>query len=210
MTFEPVLASAGLTMYSEMVDPLGAKENCHNGQYVWSAFGSPSVGSRVQEIQRSLLLDEPVDTQTMMDSITSKYGTPSQVKEVGNFWIEVSYYYDDGEFISQDHRANFLLSRSCKPAFFSGNAPEVLYTDASINGWYGPQRDPRTSKEICDAGIFVRLSLGDAPNTISKLDIAVVDNVARWESLSAILNQAEAAHAAWLPSVAGAKTAPDL
>ena len=42
------------------------------------------------------------------------------------------------------------------------------------------------------------------------MDIAVVDNVARWENLSAILTQAEAAHAAWLPSVAGAKTAPDL
>lgn len=210
MTFEPVRASAGLTMYSEMADALGAKENFLNGQYVWAAFGSPSVGARVQEIQRSVMLGESVDTQTMMDSITSKYGTPSRVKEVGNFWIEVSYYYEDGEFISHDHRANFLLSRSCKPNFFSGNAPEVLYTDASINGWYGPQKDPRTSKEFCDAGIFLRLSLGDTPNTIDQMDIAVVDNVARWENLSAILTQAEAAHAAWLPSAAGAKTTPDL
>lgn len=210
LSFEQVRASAGLTMYSEMVDAAGASTPLLNGQHLWVAFGGPSVGARVQEIRRSAELKEPVDKQTMIDSITGKYGTPSWFKEVGTFWVEIYYYYEDGQLITRDHRSNIVLRQSCKPTFFTGNAPEILYTDASINGWYGPSQDPRTSKQACDAGIFVRLMLGDVPDTIDRLDVAVMDNVARWENTSAIWTLAEATHAEWLLSVAGTKTAPDL
>lgn len=210
MSFEPVRASAGLTMYSEMVDAAGASTPLVNGQHLWAAFGGPSVGAHVQEIRRSTELEKPVDKQTMIDSITAKYGTPSWIKEVGTFWVEIYYYYDDGLLITRDHRSNIVLRQNCKPTFFTGSTPEILYTDATINGWYGPNKDPRTSKQACDAGIFVRLMFGDVPNTIDRLDVAIMDNVARWENTSAIWAQAEAAHAEWLLSVAGSKTAPDL
>jgi hypothetical protein len=177
---------------------------------LWAAFGGPSVGARVQEIRRSAELEEPVDKQTMIDSITGKYGTPSWLKEIGTFWVEIYYFYDDDQLITRDHRSNIVLRQICKPTFFTGNEPEILYTDATIHGWYGPNQDPRISKQACDGGIFVRLMFGDMPNTIDQMDVAIMDNVARWENTSAIWSQAEAAHAAWLPSVAGTKTAPDL
>lgn len=209
-TFEPVRASSGLTMYSEMADALGSLDTFINGQHLWVAFGGPSVGARVQEIRRSAELEEPVDKQTMIESITGKYGTPSWIDEVGNFWVEIYYYYDEGQLITRDHRSNIVLRQNCKPKFFTGSTPEILYTDATIDGWYGLNKDPRTSKQACDAGIFVRLMFGDVPNTIDRLDVAIMDNVARWENTNAIWAQAEGAHAEWLLSVAGSKTAPDL
>lgn len=95
MSFAPLRASAGLTMYAEQADAMGALAEYTNGQFLWVSFGGPSVGARVQEIRRSHQIEEPVDTQVMLDSITAKYGPPSRVKAHGNFWIDVAYYYKD-------------------------------------------------------------------------------------------------------------------
>lgn len=210
MAFEPVRASAGLTMYAEQADVLGALAKFTNGQHLWVAFGGPSVGARVQEIRRSQQLGEPVDTQVMLDSIVEKYGPPSRVKAQGNSWIDIAYYYEDGELVAEGDRRRTKFSLYCKPpGTVPGNA-DVLYSDVNVSQWYGMWRDPRLSRESCDATIFVRLYFGDLPNTIDALDVAVIDNVALWENANAIGVQAEAVHAEWLESVAGAKTAPDL
>ncbi|MGX0879970.1 hypothetical protein ACSSV4_004689, partial [Roseovarius sp. MBR-154] len=114
MSFAPLRASAGLTMYAEQADAMGALAEYTNGQFLWVSFGGPSVGARVQEIRRSHQIEEPVDTQVMLDSITAKYGSPSRVKAHGNFWIDVAYYYKDGQLVAEGDRRRTKLSLYCK------------------------------------------------------------------------------------------------
>lgn len=208
MAFEAIPASAGMTMYVEMEEVLSARQQYVKGEFLWVSFGSPSVGERVQEVIRSHVLSEPVDTQTMLDSIKQKYGLPSYMKERQTFWIEIAYYYNDGQLIAPDDRYRSRFTRNCRGGI--GRTSDILYTDATINSWYGDWSDPRASQEHCDASIFVRLYFGDVPNTIDKLDVQIIDNVARWENSNAIRIQAEEIHARWLEVVAGATTAPDL
>lgn len=208
--FEPVRASAGMTMYSEQADAMGKLAEYLNGQYLWVSYGGPSVGGRVQEIRRSQQLDEPVDTQAMISGISDKYGSPSKIKEWGGSWIDLSYYYKGGKLMAQNDRSVMNFSLYCKPPGSSGGSSEVLYHDANIAAWYSDWRDPRESRDFCDATVFVRLYFGDLPNTIDALDVAVIDNVARFENSNSIGAQAEAAHAEWLKSVAGSTKAPDL
>lgn len=208
MTFEPVRSSAGMTMYVELEDAIEGRQQYVNGQMLWVSFGGPSVGARVQEVVRSHVLPEPVDTQVMIDSITQKYGEPSYLKERQTFWIEIAYYYQDGNLVAQDDRYRSRITRNCKGGI--GRQSDILYSDETINGWYGNWSDPRLSQDHCEAGIFVRLYFGDVPNTIDKLDVLVIDNIARWENASSISQQAEEVHAKWLLSVAGSTEAPDL
>lgn len=210
MSFAPLRASAGLTMYAEQADAMGALAEYTNGQFLWVSLGGPSVGARVQEIRRSRQIEEPVDTQVMLDSITSKYGPPSRVKAHGSFWIDVAYYYKDGQLVAEGDRRRTKLSLYCKPPKAAPGSADILYSDANVSQWYGAWRDPRLSHDFCGATIFVRLRFGDLPNTIDGLDVAVIDNVALWENANAIGLQAEAVHTEWLESVAGATTAPDL
>lgn len=210
MSFQPIPASAGWTMYAEQIDAFGAKAEFTDGQYLWIAFGSPSVGGRVQEIRRSQMLDAPVDTQVMVDSITAKYGTPSLIKEVGNFRIDITYYYKDGRLVAEGDRGRILFARNCQPPGISRGNSDVLYSDVNANVWFGNGRDPRASRELCDANISVQLHFGDMPNTIDQIEVHVIDNVARFENATAITAQAEAVHAEWLESVAGSSTVPDL
>lgn len=210
MVFQPIPASAGWTMYAEQIDAFGAVAEFTNGQYFWIGFGSPSVGGRVQEIRRSQVLAEPVDTQVMLDSITEKYGTPSLIDEVGTSWIDIMYYYKDGRLVAEGDRGRILFSRNCKPPAISRGNSDVLYSDANANVWFGNGRDPQASREQCDANVLVQLHFGDMPNTIDQIDVHVIDNVARFENSNAITVQAEAVHAEWLESVTGSSTAPDL
>ncbi len=210
IAFQPIRASAGMTMYSEQADAFGAVAEYTNGQYLWVSFGSPSVGGRVQEIRRSQMLDEPVDVQVMLDSITEKYGPPSRIKTLGRSWIDIAYYYKDGELAAETDSRRTLFSLNCKPQGISRGVSDILYSDVNANAWFGNGRDPRASKEQCDANVFVQLHFGDLPNTIDRIDVHVIDNIARFENAKAITAQAEAAHAEWLKSVAGSSTASDL
>jgi len=210
MAFQPVRASAGLTMYSEQADALGALAEYINGQYLWVSFGGPSVGNRVQEVRRSQMLDDPVDAQVMLDSITEKYGPPSRIKEQGRSWIDIAYYFKNGELVADNDSRRLLFSLNCKPLGVTRGSSDILYSDVNANSWFGNGRDSRPTKELCDANVFVQLHFGDLPNTIDRIDVQVIDNVARFENAQAIAMQAEAVHAEWLESVAGSSTAPDL
>ncbi len=210
MSFQPIEASAGLTMYSEQADALGALAEYTNGQFLWVSYGSPSVGGRVQEIRRSQTIAEPVDTQVMLDSITAKYGPPSRIKEQGRLWIDIADYHKDGQLVAESDSRRLLFSLKCKPPGLARGNSDILYSDANANAWFGNGRDPRALQEGCDANIFVQLHFGDLPNTIDRIDVHVIDNVARSENANAITMQAEAVHAEWLRSVAGSKDAPDL
>jgi hypothetical protein len=210
MVFQPIQASAGLTMYAEQVDATGKLGEFATGQYLWVSFGGPSVGARVQEVRRSQKLDEAVDTEAMLASIAKKYGPASQIKSMGTSWIDIAYYYKDGQLVGEGDRRRVKFSLYCKPPSTTGGTPDILYSDVNAAQWFGNWRDPRASKDECDANTFVRLYFGDRPNTIDALDVTIIDNVARWENANAIAVQAEVVHTEWLKSVAGSTTAPDL
>lgn len=210
ISFEPILGSAGLTLYAQQADAAGNFADYTAGQHLWVSFGGPSVGARVQEIRRSQKLEEPVDAQAMLAGIADKYGAPSWIKPTGNFWIDVAYYYKGGQQIAESDRNRSRFSNACKPPSTTGGVADILYSEVNIAYWYGNWSDPREARDECDANIFVRLHFGDLPNTINALDVTVIDNVARWENSNAISIQAEAAHTEWLKSVAGSAKTPKL
>lgn len=206
---QPVRASAGLTMYVEMDDHLGQRAAYASDEYLWVGYGGPSAGGRVQEIYRRQKFDEPVDLETLLTSLDGKYGKPSYVRDSRSMGVDLFWYYKDGRQVMREDRNGILLKQYCKP-FIPGASAEILYDDRNVGRWLGGSTDPKTSREMCEAAVFVRLRYGSVPKTVVALDVFVVDHLARWQNAAAIGAQAEAAHGEWLKSMAGSKEAPKL
>ena len=104
------------------------------------------------------MLEEPVDAQVMLDSITEKYGPPSRIKELGRSWIDIAYYFKDGQLAAESDSRRALFSLNCKPVGVTRGSSDILYSDLNANAWFGNGRDPRGTKENCEANIFVGVS----------------------------------------------------
>ncbi|HRK65967.1 MAG TPA: hypothetical protein PKY73_00330 [Hyphomonas sp.] len=209
MSFLPVRASAGLTLYHEREDFSGNRDTFASDEYFWVALGGPTVGGRVQEIYRRQKFAEAVDLETMLRSLDEKYGAPSHAKDRGSFGMELAWYFKGGEQVMRSDRNGFLLTQRCKP-FIPPASAASLYAEAAAGRWLGGTKDPRESKEMCEGAIYVRLEAGNVPKTVVALDIFVTDYLARRENAVAVQSQAEAEHDDWLRQSAGSTVAPKL
>ena len=148
-----------------------------------------------------------MDLETILRSLDEKYGAPSHAKDRGSFGVELAWYFKAGAQVMREDKGGFMLTQRCKP-YIPSRVP--LYNDQQVGSWLGLPQDPRASKEMCEAGIFVRLRPGNVPSTVVELEVTVMDFLARWENVTAIQAQAEALHDDWLQQSAGSTVAPKL